>query len=97
MVPLIVVCAVLYFVLFVFIWLRIEVNRLSSADAIAGVVAQLGRAKDEILAKIAGLEVAAAAGEDLTASLAELAAAAQALDDVVPDALVPAEEAPVEG
>ena len=99
MVPLIVVCAVLYFVLFVFIWLRIEVNRLSSADAIAGVVAQLGRAKDEILAKIAGLEVAAAAGEDLTASLAELAAAAQALDDVVPDALVvevPA-EAPVEG
>ena len=90
---------VLFVLLFVFIWLRIEVTRLSSAEAIAGVVVQLGKAKDEILAKIAGLEAAAAAGEDLTASLAELSAAAQALDDVVPDAVVEAagEPAAVEG
>ena len=84
---------------FLFIFLRVEVCRLSSAEAIAGVVVQLGKAKDEILAKIAGLEAAAAAGEDLTASLAELSAAAQALDDVVPDAVVEAagEPAAVEG
>jgi hypothetical protein len=66
-----------------FIWLRIEVFRLSNVDAIEAVVAQLGRAKDEIVAKIATLQVAAAAGQDLTAPLADLAAAAQALDDVV--------------
>lgn len=64
--------------------------RLANADAIAAVVEQLGKAKDEILAKIAELEAAAAAGEDLSGPLAELAAAAQALDDVVPDG-------PVEG
>lgn len=69
-----------------FIWLRVEVLRLSNADAIAAVVAQLGKAKDEILDRVAVLEAAAAAGEDLSAPLAELAAAAQALDDVVPDA-----------
>lgn len=71
-----------------FIWLRVEVLRLSNSEAIAAVVAQLGKAKDEILAKIAELEVAAAAGEDLSAPLADLAAAAQALDDVVPDSPV---------
>jgi hypothetical protein len=53
---------ILFVLLFVFIWLRIEVTRLSSAEAIAGVVVQLGKAKDEILARIAGLEAAAAAG-----------------------------------
>jgi hypothetical protein len=88
---------ILFVLLFVFIWLRIEVTRLSSAEAIAGVVVQLGKAKDEILARIAGLEAAAAAGEDLSGPLAELAAAAQALDDVVPDAVVEAAvDAPVE-
>lgn len=94
-----------------FLILRIEVGRLSNLDAIAAVVVQLGKAKDEILAKVAGLEAAAAAGEDLSASLADLAAAAQALDDVVPDAVVevaepvvveeaavvPVEDVPVEG
>lgn len=78
---------------FLFIWLRIEVFRLSNTDAIEAVVAQLGRAKDEIVAKIATLQVAAAAGEDLTAPLADLVAAAQALDDVVVE---PAVEVPVE-
>lgn len=74
----------------VFIWFRVEVLRLSNADAVAAVVEQLGKAKGEILGRIAVLEAAAAAGEDLSGPLAELAAAAQALDDVVPDA-------PVEG
>lgn len=77
-----------------FIGLRIEVGRLSNAEAIAAVVEQLGKAKNEIVEKIAALEVAAASGEDLSGPLAELAAAAQALDDVVPDAVV--EEAVVE-
>ena len=99
MVPLATILVVFYVLLFIFIWLRIEVTRLSSADAIAGVVVQLGKAKDEILARIAGLEAAAAAGEDLSGPLADLAAAAQALDDVVPDAVVeaPVEPAAVEG
>jgi hypothetical protein len=90
---LVAVLVVFYVLLFVLTWLRIEVVKLSSAEAIAGVVVQLGKAKDEILARIAGLEAAAAAGEDLSGLLAELAAAAQALDDVVPDAVV---EVPVE-
>lgn len=78
---------------FVFVCLRIEVIRLSSAEAIANVVSVLSRAKEEILGKIAALEAAAAAGEDLSGPLAVLAAAAQSLDDVVPDAVV---EPPVE-
>lgn len=82
-----------FFVLFVFLLLRIEVFRLSNAEAIAGVVEQLGKARDEILGKIASLEAAAGAGEDLSGPLAELAAAAQALDDVVPDEVVAAVEA----
>lgn len=87
-----------FFAVFMLLLLkRIEVTRLSSAEAIAGVVVQLGKAKDEILAKLAALEAAAAAGEDLSGPLAVLAAAAQSLDDVVPDAVVEAPvEAPVE-
>lgn len=55
-------------------------------DAVDAVVVELGKAKDEIVAQIADLEAQIAAGEvpDLTA----LKAAAQALDDVVPDAPV---------
>jgi hypothetical protein len=93
MVSLAAILVVLYVLLFVFIWLRVEVCRLSSAEAIANVVVVLGRAKEEILGKIAALEAAAAAGEDLSGPLAVLAAAAQSLDDVVPDAVV---EPPVE-
>lgn len=69
----------------VFIWLRIEVFRLSNSELINNVVAQLGKAKSEIVAKIGGLEAAVASGEDLSGPLAVLAAAAQGLDDVVPD------------
>lgn len=75
----------------VFIFMRVEVLRLSNAKSIAAVVEQLGRAKAEIVDRIGVLEAAAAAGEDLSAPLADLAAAAQALDDVVPD------DGPVEG
>lgn len=79
----------LFFAVFgVFVWLRVEVSRLSNAVAIEAVVAQLGKAKDEIVAKIGELEAAVGAGEDLSGPLAALVAAAQALDDVVPDAVV---------
>lgn len=62
---------------------------------------QLGKAKDEIVARISGLEDAlASAGEqsaDVTAAVADLKAVAQGLDDVVADVPVPAEpETPVE-
>lgn len=69
----------------VFIWLRIEVFRLSNSELINDVVAQLGKAKEEIVGKIGSLEAAVAAGEDLSGPLAELVAATQVLDDVVPD------------
>jgi hypothetical protein len=55
-------------------------------DAVDAIVVQLGKAKDEILAEIANLEAQIAAGE--TPDLTALKAAAQALDDVVPDAPV---------
>lgn len=63
-----------------------------SQDAVDAVVAQLVKAQAEIVAEIANLEAQIGAGEapDLTA----LKAAAQALDDVVPDA--PVEDVPVE-
>lgn len=64
---------------------------MANAELIADVVAQLGKAKSEIVAKIGGLEAAVASGEDLSGPLAELVAAAQGLDDVVPDEVVPGE------
>jgi hypothetical protein len=66
---------------------------MSTQDSINAVVTQLGKAKGEIVSKIADLQAAIDAGVpaeqlDLTA----LTEAAQALDDVVPDApVVPAE------
>ena len=60
-------------------------------DAVDAVAVQLGKAKDEIVSKIADLEAQIAAGE--TPDLSALKAAAQALDDVVPDAVI--EEPPV--
>lgn len=86
------IIGVFYFVCLVFIWLRIEVFRLSNVESLAAAVEQLQKAKAEIVSKLVALEDAVAAGEDLTGPLSELAAVAQSLDDVVPDA----PEAPVE-
>lgn len=69
--------------------------RMSAQETVDAVVAQLGKAKEEIVAKIAELE-AANPGVDLSA-LTEIA---QGLDDVVPDVVEepaePVEETPAE-
>lgn len=61
-------------------------------DAVDAVTVQLGKAKDELVAKIDDLQAQVDAGEapDLTA----LREAAQALDDVVPDAVPEPEPEP---
>ena len=61
-------------------------RRIMSAlqDTIDQITAQLDKARDEILNEIAALETAIANGE--TPDLTGLTAAAQALDDVIPDA-----------
>lgn len=75
----------------------------AAAAANRAVEAQLVKAKAEIDAKIEALQAAVDAGEDLSAPLADLTAstaglvpAAQAVDDIVPDAPVeqPVPEAP---
>lgn len=74
-------------------WAQGVERRLSAnSDAIEAVVAQLAKAKSEIDTRISALEAAAANGEDLSGPLADLRAAAQGLDDEVPDA--PVEETP---
>lgn len=60
-------------------------------EAVNQITTQLGKAKNEIVAKVADLEAQIAAGE--TPDLSALKAAAQALDDIVSD---PAPEPPVE-
>lgn len=62
----------------------------AAQDAVDAVVVQLDKAKAEIVKAIADLEVAVAGGE--APNLDALKAAAQSLDDVVPDA--PVEEPP---
>lgn len=64
----------------------------AAQDAVDAVSVQLGKAKAEIVSKIADLETQVANGE--TPDLTALKAAAQSLDDVVPDPVV--EEPPVE-
>ena len=60
---------------------------MSTQDTINAVVAQLGKAKDEILAQIADLNTQIAnAGVAEQVDTSALTAAAQALDDIVPDA-----------
>lgn len=54
-------------------------------DAVDQIAAQLAKSKAEVVATIADLEANIAAGE--TPDLTALKAAAQALDDVIPDAL----------
>lgn len=69
-------------------------------DAVDAVVAQLAKAKAEVVGKIADVEaqLAAASVPAEVVDLSGLKAAAQALDDVVADAPVeaPVEEAPVD-
>jgi len=81
--------AVIGFTLWVIAYLTITIGRLnmSTQESIDAIVTQLGKAKDEVVAKIADvqaqLDAAGVPAEqvDLTA----LTAAAQALDDVVAD------------
>jgi len=60
---------------------------MSTQDTINAIVTQLGKAKDEIVAKIADvqaqLDAASVPAEQV--DLSALTAAAQALDDIVPD------------
>jgi hypothetical protein len=78
------------FTLWVAGYLTATIGRLymSTQESIDAVVAQLGKAKDELLAEIADvkaqLEAASVPAE--TVDLTALTAAAQALDDIVPDA-----------
>lgn len=67
---------------------------MSTQETIDAVVTQLGKAKDEIVTEIGKLnEQIAAAGVTDQVDTTALTAAAQALDDIVPDAPV---DAPVE-
>jgi hypothetical protein len=78
------------FTLWVASYLTATIGRLymSTQESIDGIVAQLGKAKDELLTEIADvkaqLEAASVPAE--TVDLTALTAAAQALDDIVPDA-----------
>lgn len=69
---------------------------MSAQETVNAVVAQLGKAKAELLEKIADLQLQLddAKVADVV-DLSELVAVAQALDDIVPDAEEPADE-PVE-
>jgi hypothetical protein len=60
---------------------------MATQDIIDAVVAQLGKAKDELLTQIADLNAQIAnAGVAEQVDTTALTAAAQALDDIVPDA-----------
>jgi len=78
------------FTLWVAGYLTATIGRLymSTQESIDGIVAQLGKARDELLTEIADvkaqLEAASVPAE--TVDLTALTAAAQALDDIVPDA-----------
>jgi hypothetical protein len=78
------------FTLWVAGYLTATIGRLymSTQESIDGIVAQLAKAKDELLTEIADvkaqLEAASVPAE--TVDLTALTAAAQALDDIVPDA-----------
>jgi hypothetical protein len=78
------------FTLWVVGYLTATIGRLymSTQESIDAIVAQLGKAKDELLTEIADvkaqLEAASVPAE--TVDLTALTAAAQALDDIVPDA-----------
>jgi F0F1-type ATP synthase membrane subunit b/b' len=69
---------------------RIERFIMSTQEAIDAIVTQLGKAKDEVVAKIADVQAQldAANVPAEVVNLSALTAAAQALDDIVPDAPV---------
>lgn len=66
---------------------------MTAREDVQAVVTQLGKAKDEILARLAELQTAIDNGTVTVADLQPLRDAAQSLDDIVPD--VP--EPPAEG
>ena len=78
------------FTLWVAGYLTATIGRLymSTQESIDGIVAQLGKAKDELLTEIADVkaQLQAASVPAETVDLTALTAAAQALDDIVPDA-----------
>jgi len=78
------------FTLWVAGFLTLTIGRLivSTQESIDAIVVQLGKAKDEVVAKIADVQAQldAAAVPAEVVDLSALSAAAQALDDVVPDA-----------
>jgi hypothetical protein len=78
------------FTLWVIAYLTVTIERLamSTQESIDAIVVQLGKAKDEVVAKIADVQAQldAAAVPAEVVDLSALSAAAQALDDVVPDA-----------
>jgi hypothetical protein len=80
------------FTLWVAAYITQQIGRLtmSTQEAIDAVVTQLGKAKTEIVAKIADVQAQldAANVPAEVVNLSALTAAAQALDDIVPDAPV---------
>jgi len=78
------------FTLWVAGFLTLTIGRfiVSTQESIDAVVAQLGKAKDEVVAKIADVQAQldAANVPAEVVNLDALNAAAQALDDIVPDA-----------
>lgn len=73
----------------------IMATREENQAAIDAFVAQLNKAKQEIVDQVAKLEEAATAGQEL--DLTGLRNATQELDDLNADAIVPEPEAPAEG
>lgn len=70
-----------------------EIIVTATQDTIDAIVAQLGKVKSELIAKLTDLQAQIDAGtpaEQL--DLGPLTAAAQALDDLVPDAPAPAQD-----
>jgi len=78
------------FTLWAIAYLTVTIERLamSTQESIDAIVVQLGKAKDEVVARIADVQAQldAAAVPAEVVDLSALSAAAQAIDDVVPDA-----------
>ena len=74
---------------------RLEIKIMNQAEELAALkslTTQLGKANDEIQAKIKALQDAVTNGEvspEIAAAVADLTAAGQKLDDIVPDAPTP--------